>query len=117
MPDRDDRPTDIRDARRASHLVRKASEVTVGGAGIEPATRARAGPNVRAGPRQKQGASAMAWMTADGETKRLLWRDRTSVRSGLDTTTRLINGVWVTVPAARAPMVSWRAGSSMVVSE
>jgi hypothetical protein len=57
----------------------------------------------------------MSWMTADGETGRTVWRDRTAVRARHEAVTRLVNGEWVTVDATRPTMVSWRAGSSRVV--
>ena len=58
----------------------------------------------------------MAWMTADGETGRMVWADKTNRRTGLDGTVRLVNGKWVRTESKREPMADWRAGSSRVVN-
>lgn len=59
----------------------------------------------------------MSWMTADGETGRTVWRDRTVVRARHESVTRLVDGEWVTVAALRPTMTDWRAGSSRVSTE
>lgn len=64
-----------------------------------------------------KGRPVMAAITVEGDTGRMVWRDRTQRRPRHVSTVRRVRGAWVaTVPTAPV-MTDWRKGSSYVTTD